>query len=66
MELGELVAEAHLVQLVDRARGQAVAARLLPRERLSLDDRDVVPESREPVRSRGAGGPPAYDQYVSR
>ena len=49
VELGELVAEAHLVQLVDGSRREPVAARLLARERLALDDRDVVAVLGQPV-----------------
>ena len=66
VELGELVAEAHLVELVHGARRQAVAARLLARERLALDDGDVVAVPGQPVAGGGAGRAAADDEYVGR
>ena len=47
----ELVGEAHFVQLVDGPRRQAVAAGLLPREYLALDDSHLVAVPSEPVGS---------------
>ena len=49
VELGELIAEPHFVQLVHGARCQPVAARLLARERLAFDDGDLMAVPGEPV-----------------
>ena len=43
LELRELLGETHVVELADRPRREAVAARLLPREPLLLDHHDAVP-----------------------
>ena len=64
VEPGEPVGEAHLVELVHRPRREAVAARLVARERLALDDRDVVAVAGEPVRRRGAGRATADDEHL--
>jgi len=66
MELRQLIAETHLVQLMDGARREAIATRLLARERLPFDDRDFVAELGEPVRGGGTGGTSPDHQYVSR
>ena len=56
---------AQSVQPVDGAWSQAVAARLLPRVVLLLDDEHVDARAREPVRGRGAGRPTAHDKDVA-
>ena len=66
VELRQRVAEAHLLELVDGARREPVAARLLARECLALDDDDVVAGACEPVGRGRAGGTAADDEDVVR
>ena len=66
VELAELIAEAHLVELVNCSRSEAVPAHLFAWERFAFDDRDVVAVTSEPVCGRGAGRAAADDQYVNR
>ncbi len=54
VEVRESLAEAHVVELPHRSGREPVAARLLARERLLLDEEDIVTRRREPVRGRGA------------
>ena len=51
---GDLLLEAHGPELGDGPRGEAVAAGLLARERLLLDDHDVAPGPGQPVPGRRA------------
>src|SRR5687768_2030818 len=66
VELLQVVLEPHLVELEHGARRQPVAARLLPRERLSFDDRDAVPVAGEPVGGGCSRWTPADDQDVDQ
>ena len=61
---GDLLLEPHGPELGDRPRREAVAAGLLPRERLLLDDHHVAPGPAEPVPGRRAGRPAADDEDV--
>ena len=56
----EFVGYPHLLELVDRARSEAVAAGLRPRVVLFLDDEHVYARAGEPV-GRGGSGWPAPD-----
>ena len=60
----DLLLEAHVPQLGDGARGEAVAARLLAGEGLLLDDDDVAPGPGQPVGRGGARGAAADHQRV--
>ena len=60
----EPLAEAHLVELVHGPRRQPVAAGLLARERLALDDDDVVAGLGQPVAGGRAGRATADDEDV--
>ena len=64
LELGELVGEAHVVQLAHRARREPVAAGLLAGKVLLLDHEDAVPARREPVGGRRPGRSRADDEHV--
>ena len=55
LELRERVGETHVVELADRPRSQPVAARLLAREALLLDDEHAV--ARAPRASSAAAAP---------
>ena len=56
--------EAHVGELADGPRRQAVAAGLLPRQRLLLDDDDVPARVGEPVRATRAARTGADDDDV--
>src|SRR3954451_19449571 len=62
--LRQRVAEAHLLELMDGARSEPVAARLLARECLALGHACVVPRPGEPVRGGRARGTAADDEDV--
>jgi hypothetical protein len=66
VERQQLVAEAHLLELVDGAGREAVAAGLLARERLALDDGDVVALLGQPVAGGGARRSGADDEHLGR
>jgi hypothetical protein len=53
----EGVGEPHVVELLDRPRGQPVAARLLAREPLAFDEHGVEAVLGRPVGRRRARGP---------
>src|SRR6202042_3035924 len=57
-------ADAHADQGLDRPRGQAVAADLLPREPRLLEQQHVESGLRQVEGGRGAGGPGADDDDV--
>ena len=61
---GDRVLEAHVGELLDGARRQPVAARLVARERLALDDHDVVAGFGEPVRGGRARRATPDDEHV--
>ena len=61
---GHLLLETHGLDLGDGARGETVAAGLLPRERLLLDDHHVAAGPRQPVPGGGTGGAAADDEDV--
>ena len=63
---GERLGQSHVVELADRPRGEAVAAGLLAREALLLDDEHAVAALGEPVRGRGTGRSAADHQDVVR
>ena len=65
VELAQRFCQPHLVELVHRTRCQRVATGLLPRKRLALHNRDVVPMPRQPIRSGCTRGPAAHDQDIS-
>jgi hypothetical protein len=56
--------DAHGDELLDRARGEAVAADLLARELGLLQEQDVETGLGEVVRGRGAGWPRAHDDHI--
>src|SRR5438067_2446284 len=60
----QAIGEPEVVQLADGTRGEAVAARLLPREPLPLDGEHATTALREPVRGGRAGRSRADDQHV--
>jgi hypothetical protein len=62
--LGDVGLEAHLPDLVDRPRGQAVAAGLVPREGLALQHADVMAGLGQPEPGGAPGRPPADDEDV--
>ncbi len=66
LEVDETLAQAHVVQLANRARRESVSARLLARKVLAFDDRDSPPTRREPVRRRRAGRSRTDDEHVVR
>jgi hypothetical protein len=49
VELAELIAEAHLIELVHCSWSEAVPARLFAWERFAFDDGDIVAVTSEPV-----------------
>ena len=51
---GDLLLQPHGPELGDRPRGETVAARLLPRKGLLLDDHDIATRPAEPVPGRRA------------
>jgi hypothetical protein len=51
-------------QFTDRSRGDRITARLVPRDRPLLDDRDVVARSRQPRGDRRPGRTAADDEDV--
>jgi hypothetical protein len=56
MEVLRREIEAHLLELVDGARGEAVTAGLGSRELLAVDDEDVVAIASQPVGGGAATG----------
>ena len=64
--LRERLGEADVVELTDRPRRQAVAARLLAGELLLLDDEHAMAGLREPEPGRGARGTATDDERVPR
>ena len=58
------VGQAHVVELLDRAGRQPVAAGLLPGEVLLLDEQDVVAGLGQPVGAGRSGRPAADDEDV--
>ncbi len=56
--------DAHGDELLDRARGEAVAAHLLARELGLLQEQHVETGLGEVVRGRGAGRPRAHDDHI--
>ena len=62
--LGQLVGQAHVLELAHRPGRQAVAARLLAGEALLLDEEDVVAGLGQPVGARRPGRAAADDQDV--
>jgi hypothetical protein len=66
VERTERFGEPHLVELMHGPRREAVAARLLTRERLAFDDGDVVAVACQPVAGcRPAGPPPMTSTSVA-
>src|SRR5205814_7574512 len=61
---GEVLGQAHVLQLSDGPRRQPVAARLLAGEALLLDEEHVVTGPRQPVRTGRPGRPSPHDQDV--
>ena len=64
VEPRERRAKTHLFELVHGSRRQSVAARLLPRVRLALEDDDLVSCSGQPIGRRRSGRATADDHYV--
>ena len=64
VEVLEPVGQAHVGELAHRPGRQAVAAGLLAREGLALDDRDLVAGLGQPVAGGGAGRAAADDEDV--
>ena len=64
MEVGQALDESHVVQLADCARRQTVTTRLFPRERLLLDDKDVVACLCEPIGGGSAGRTAADHEHL--
>ena len=62
---GQLVGEAHVLELADRTGGEAVAAGLLAGVALPLDQHHVVAGAGQPVGAGRARGPAADDQHVA-
>ena len=62
--LVEPVGEAHQGDLRGRVRHQAVAAGLVPRELLPVDEQRVQPRLRGVVGRRGATGPRSHDNEI--
>ncbi|CAB5027352.1 unannotated protein [freshwater metagenome] len=61
---GEHVREAHVVELFDPTRRDAVTAGLLARERLALDEHHIETVLGRPVRGTRTGRPPADDEEI--
>jgi hypothetical protein len=64
VEVLEAVGQSHVGQLAHGPGRQAVTARLLPREGLALDDRDLVAGLGQPIARGGAGRAAADDEDV--
>ena len=64
VELLQAVGEAHVGELAHRPGREAVAAGLLPREGLALQDAHVVAGLGQPVAGGGAGGAATDDEDV--
>ena len=62
---GQLVGQAHVLELAHRTGGEAVAAGLLPGVALAFDHDHVVAGGGQPVGARRAGRPAADDQDVA-
>src|SRR5438067_5865591 len=61
---GELFGQSHVFELAHGTRRQAVAAGLLTREALLLDEQHVVAGLGQPVGACGARGPATHDEDV--
>ena len=64
MELRQLIAESHVVDLLDGSWGEPVSTRLFPRKNLLVDDHDIKAFFGEPVSSSSSGWASADDQNV--
>jgi len=64
MELRQLIAESHVVDLFDRPRSQTIATRLFPREDPLVNHHDIKALFGEPVSGRGTRRSGANDQNV--
>ncbi len=64
VEVLEALAESHVAQLAHCTRGKAITTGLLTRERLLLDDEDVVTRRCEPVGRRRARGAAAHHEHL--
>ena len=61
---GELVGQAHVLELAHRAGGEPVAAGLLPGEALALDHGHVVAGRGQPVGGSAAGGAAPDHEHI--
>jgi hypothetical protein len=64
MGVGTIKVEPHVEKLPDRSRCQAVAARLVPRIGLLLDENDLEPASRQPVGGGGTSRATSDDEHL--
>ena len=64
MELRELIAKTHIVDLLDSPRGQTITTGFFPREKVLVDYDNIETLFGQPVRGSSTCGPSANDQDI--